>query len=315
MYVDDNIATGKNRPCILVVDDQEINSHILQSALSQLYEVFTASDGYQALEVLNKYHQLIDLVLLDIQMPNIDGYQVLLEIRQSDHLKNIPVIFITGKDSAEDEAKGLELGAMDYIPKPFNMSVVHARIRNQISLKKKSALLEKLALLDGLTEIPNRRNYDETFVQEWRRAARAESPISLIMLDIDYFKQYNDHYGHSLGDQTLKAVAKCLSDQVMRSGDHVARYGGEEFAIILPNTELRAASSVAEKIRNAIIQLAIPHEFSTAADFITVSLGVSSTIPTISDSYTVLQEFADQQLYKAKQAGRNRVVAENMAKS
>ncbi|WP_016953981.1 diguanylate cyclase [Catenovulum agarivorans] len=315
MRADDSITTNKNRPCILVVDDQEINSVMLQSALSQLYEVYTASDGSQALEVLNKYHQLIDLVLLDIQMPNIDGYQVLLKIRQTDRFKNIPVIFITGKDSAEDEAKGLELGAMDYIPKPFNMSVVHARIRNQIALKKKSDLLEKLALLDGLTEIPNRRNYDETFIQEWRRAARSNSPISLIMLDIDYFKQYNDNYGHSLGDETLKAVAKCLSDQVMRSGDHVARYGGEEFAIILPNTELRAAASVAEKIRNAILQLAIPHEFSKVSDFVTVSLGVSSTIPTISDAYTVLQEYADQQLYKAKQAGRNRLVAEEMPRN
>ena len=309
MYANENIETGKQRPCILVVEDQEINAQILHAALSEMYEVYTASDGYQALEILNKYQQVIDLVLLDIQMPNIDGYQVLLEIRQSDQLKNIPVIFITGKDSPDDEAKGLELGAMDYITKPFNMAVVHARIRNQIALKKKSDLLEKIALIDGLTEIPNRRNYDETFEQEWRRCARTQSPVSLIMLDIDAFKQYNDNYGHSLGDQTLKTVAKCLSEQVMRSGDHVARYGGEEFAIILPNTDLKAAESVAEKIRHAVMQLKIPHAFSPTAEFITVSLGVSAAIPTISDSYTALQEFADQQLYQAKQAGRNQVSA------
>ncbi|EWH08135.1 Two-component response regulator with diguanylate cyclase domain [Catenovulum agarivorans DS-2] len=307
MYKNESVDTGNSRPCILLVDDQEINLHILKAALSGMYELHTATDGHQALEILHKHHQTIDLVLLDIQMPKMDGYQALLEIRQSDDLKNIPVVFITAKDTAKDEAKGLELGAMDYITKPFNMAVVHARIRNQLALKKKSDLLEKLALLDGLTEIPNRRNYDHTIKQEWRRAARTNSPISLIMLDIDYFKQYNDNYGHSLGDETLKAVAKCLSEQVMRSGDHAARYGGEEFVVVLPNTDLRAASKVAEKIREAIINLQIRHAFSEVSEYITVSLGVSSTIPNISEPYIVLQEQADQALYQAKQAGRNQV--------
>ncbi|MER2493204.1 diguanylate cyclase [Catenovulum sediminis] len=298
-----------NQQSVLIVDDQNINTLVLENALSPLYTVYTANGGQAALNILHSQTS-IDLVLLDIQMPDLDGYQVLLDIRQNDATKNIPVIFISAKDAAEDEAKGLEFGAMDYITKPFNITVVKARVRNQLSLKKKSDLLEKLANIDGLTEVPNRRRYDEKLDLEWRRCARSSSPLSMIMLDIDAFKPFNDNYGHSAGDEILKQVASTLSKKIRRSGDEAFRYGGEEFVILLPETSFESSIRVAEMMREAIEALDIPHEYSPVEKHITVSLGVSSIVPVATMSAKTLQEFTDLQLYKAKNAGRNQVQGE-----
>lgn len=296
-------------PHILIVDDQVINLMILENALSPFYRITTANSGNKALELLEQPNKP-DLVLLDIQMPDVDGYDVLLNIRQNDELKNIPVIFITGKDAAEDEAVGLELGAMDYIAKPFNITVVKARVRNQLALKSKSDLLESLASIDSLTEIPNRRFYGEHIVKEWRRCARTSSPLSLIMLDIDEFKKYNDNYGHSKGDETLFQVAQAIKSALRRAGDKVARYGGEEFVVLLPEAQLDEAKAVASNIQKKLEAIAIEHQFSSVCKRVTVSMGIATTVPDGHITPQALQEFADKNLYAAKHNGRNQFYAE-----
>ncbi|WP_017446055.1 diguanylate cyclase domain-containing protein [Gayadomonas joobiniege] len=291
-------------PHILIVDDQVINLMILENALNPFYRITTVDSGQKAMDILNTEDKP-DLVLLDIQMPDIDGYQVLLHMRQNDETKNIPVIFITGKDAAEDEAVGLELGAMDYITKPFNITVVKARVRNQLALKSKSDLLESLASIDSLTEIPNRRFYNEHLEKEWRRCGRKQVPLSLIMLDIDEFKRYNDNYGHSRGDETLYEVAQAIITTLRRAGDKAARYGGEEFVILLPDANQSDAESVAKNIQRQIKEQAIAHGYSHVSDLVTVSMGVATTIPNNQVEPQTLQEFADQKLYQAKRNGRN----------
>jgi diguanylate cyclase (GGDEF)-like protein len=298
--------TTKSLQTILIVDDEPVNLKVLGQALSGNYRVQTAINGRLALDIINA-ESPPDLILLDIQMPDIDGYEVLITMKQSDKTKSIPVIFITGRDNAEDEARGLELGAMDYITKPFNIPVVMARVRNQLALKQKELLLEKLVSIDGLTEIPNRRNFDEVFAKEWRRAVRSHIPLSMIMIDIDYFKLYNDNYGHSKGDSVLKQVAELLLNSLKRGGDFVARYGGEEFVVLLPEIELHSAKFIAEQLRSAIEDAQIPHLHNKIADIVTISLGLAYCIPHDGVEPLMLQNKADQMLYEAKHKGRNQV--------
>ncbi|WP_111980188.1 diguanylate cyclase [Algibacillus agarilyticus] len=297
-----------NKPTILIVDDEPLNIKVLGQALSGSYRVKTAINGTRALAISNE-EAPPDLILLDIQMPDIDGYEVLVTLKQSDHTKSIPVIFITGRDNPEDEARGLELGAMDYITKPFNIPVVMARVRNQLALKQKADLLEKLVSIDGLTEIPNRRNFDEILDKEWRRCLRAGLPLSMIMIDIDCFKLYNDNYGHAKGDDVLKKVANALSNTLNRASDFVARYGGEEFVVLLPETPIDSAGIVAEALKNSIVDMQITHKYNTATDFVTISLGLACCVPTNTIEPLTLHNKADNMLYEAKGNGRNQVVA------
>ncbi|WP_217434910.1 diguanylate cyclase [Marinifaba aquimaris] len=293
---------------VLVVDDDPLNIQLLGQALSQHYKVKTAINGEVALNVASAEPKP-DLILLDVQMPLLSGFEVLIQLRSQDATKDIPVIFITGNDAVEDEAKGLELGAMDYITKPFNVPVVLARVRNQIILKRKNDLLEQLVSIDGLTEIPNRRNFEEVFAQEWRRCLRNQTPLTMIMIDIDFFKQYNDNYGHTAGDEVLRKVAQTLDAQLKRGADFVARFGGEEFVVVLPETDFPASLKFAESLRSAVEQLAIKHEYSEAAKVVTISLGQSTIIPTKQLSAIELQESADKMLYQAKELGRNQTSA------
>lgn len=300
--------TGQEKQTVLIVDDEPVNIKVLGQALSDIYRVKTAINGSKALDICTS-SDAPDLVLLDIQMPDIDGYEVLIRLREQEKTKSLPLIFITGRDAAEDEARGLELGAMDYITKPFNIPVVMARVRNQLALKKKADLLEMLVSIDGLTEIPNRRQYDETFRREWRRGFRASAPLSMVMIDIDCFKAFNDHYGHSKGDQVLKVVAETLNNAVQRGADFVARYGGEEFVALLPDTDAESAKLVAERLRAAVVNAKIPHEYNKAGSYITISVGVASATPSSLLTQLDLQDKADEMLYKAKHAGRNQVAA------
>ncbi len=301
------MTLNSKQATVLIVDDEPINISVLAQSLALHYRVKIATSGHKALDIINSAAPP-DLVLLDIQMPDIDGYEVLIQMRQHDATKSIPVIFITAKDAAEDEAKGLDLGAMDYITKPFNLPVVNARVRNQLALKQKADLLERLALIDGLTEIPNRRHYDNRLADEWRRSIQEQQEISIIMIDIDEFKVFNDNYGHAQGDMALKQVAGVISNQLRRSSDLAARYGGEEFVVLLPSCKLEAAEAIAEKIRLAVVELQIPNEYSKAQK-ITVSLGIAC-IQAKSDFTSVcLQKRADELLYQAKRNGRNQFVA------
>jgi diguanylate cyclase (GGDEF)-like protein len=291
---------------ILVVDDERTNLNILADILKAKHKVILAKNGKQALERAIK--QSPDLILLDIIMPDMNGYQILYEMKNNELLKEIPVIFISALNNDEDEEKGLVLGAVDYISKPFSQAIVLARVNNHIKIARQRKLIESIALLDGLTEIPNRRNYDNRINIEIARAVRENTPLSLLILDIDFFKQFNDNYGHSKGDEALKLVATALANTIGRPADFAARIGGEEFAVLLPNTQKHGASHLAESIRSSIEALGIPHQYSGVSSVLTVSIGGTSCWPNQDSGPQELIDVADKMLYRAKNEGRNRVI-------
>jgi len=291
------------RQTILVVDDVSTNIDILVGLLSDRYKVKAAKNGEKALAIARSANPP-DLILLDVVMPDLDGYEVCRQLKEDPDTAVIPVIFVTSLNEEEDEEKGLKLGAVDYITKPFRAAIVLARIENHLKLKSYQDLLRHQSTMDGLTGLPNRRAFDELLAHEWRRGARLESPLSLILMDIDHFKQYNDHYGHLAGDECLRQVGKALAS-VGRSIDFVGRYGGEEFVCVLPHTDADGALNVAARLQSAVGSLGIAHNHSSASDKVTVSLGVATSIPDQKTSPEDLIEDADRMLYKAKEDGRN----------
>lgn len=299
---------------VLIVDDIPTNIKILGEALRTDYEISVAISGEKALEISMSDNQP-DLILLDIVMPHMDGYEVCRRLKENAQTMNIPIIFITAKDDVSDETKGLELGAVDYITKPFNLPIIRARLRTHLSLKRKTDMLESLVSLDGLTDMPNRRRFDEFLEQEWKRSKRSLVPISLIMADVDFFKNYNDSLGHTAGDECLKKVSSLLLSSIHRPSDLAARYGGEEFAVILPETDLSSAVAVAERIRIDLKEKKIPHADSAVSDFVTFSIGVASAIPEENESPISLIDLADKALYDAKHNGRDRVETANESKT
>lgn len=290
---------------ILIVDDAPENIKVLGGALTQDYKILIARDGETALKLART--EPVDMVLLDIVMPDIDGYEVCRRLKGDEMTRELPVIFITTLDATEDETTGLELGAVDYITKPFRLPIVKARVKTHMELKAKNDLLLRLANVDGLTGVPNRRCFDVTLEKEWRRAQRTRSPLSLVLMDIDCFKNYNDGYGHVAGDFCLRTVAQAVAESAARAGDLVARYGGEEFAMILPATDGEGAREVARKVLEAIRDLGLEHAHSSAAEIVTMSIGVATAWPTQGVEPGTLIEAADQSLYQAKESGRNRV--------
>ena len=292
---------------ILIVDDERFNINILKDLLDPYYDTMVAKDGQQALERVTS-PDLPDLILLDIMMPEMDGYEVCKHLKNNPRTVDIPIIFISALNQMGDESKGLELGAIDYITKPFSLGLVQLRVRNHIKFKQMSDRFRDLATIDGLTGIANRRRYDLFLEHEWKNAIRTQSSISLILMDIDFFKPYNDNYGHAAGDECLKKVGKALASTITRATDLVARYGGEEFVCVLPMTGIDGAARLGEKLRQTISDLKIPHEHSKAADHVTMSMGVISMVPTKERKPEEMAVLADKNLYFAKEQGRNRVV-------
>jgi diguanylate cyclase (GGDEF)-like protein len=289
---------------ILIVDDSEINTMLLTGLLEDEHKIVTASNGEHGIE--QAINEAPDLILLDVTMPGMDGYMVCDELKTNVQTRNIPIIFVTGMDEMEDEARGLELGAIDYITKPFSPQIVKARVRNHLELKLFRDRLMTLSMVDGLTSIPNRRQFDRAINQEWQRGIRKKNAISLLLLDIDFFKQYNDIYGHLKGDDCLKQVASGLTNQLHRPTDLVARYGGEEFVMILPETELIGAEHVALRIIQFMAKLNIEHKGSKVCSYVTNSIGIACSAPTLDCNVVDFIEKADKALYQAKQTGRNR---------
>jgi len=291
---------------ILIVDDELVNLEVLAAVLEEQAEIHFATSGQMAIDLLSKIK--IDLILLDVLMPELDGYEVCTILKNDPQMQNIPVIFVTGKTNQKDEATGLTCGAIDYVTKPVNPLIVKARVQNHLELKRYRDKLESQSFIDGLTGISNRRYFDVKLQDEWKRCARDKSPLTIIMADIDYFKPYNDFYGHVAGDNCLQKVANALSSVILRPADYLARYGGEEFAIILSGSDGEGASHVVKNLQQAVRGLKEPHSKSSVSDYVSMSFGIAFIVPTINDKPETLIQAADKYLYQAKEGGRDRFV-------
>lgn len=304
---------------ILVIDDKPDNLRLLSIMLAeQGYKVRKAISGLMALTAVETARP--DLILLDINMPYMNGYEVCQHLKASEATRDIPIVFLSALDDVFDKVKAFQLGGADYITKPYKVEEVIVRVENQLKivklqqelkkqnerLKKANLELQRLANLDGLTQLANRRRFDEYLKAEWERMARQQLPLSAIICDLDYFKRYNDTYGHLLGDDCLRAVARAISLAVKKPENLLARYGGEELAAILPNTQAEEATLVAEAIRLQIQGLKIVHAESTASKYVTASMGVASIVPKPELSPEILVALADKALYQAKRQGRDR---------
>ncbi|HIK14932.1 MAG TPA: PleD family two-component system response regulator [Leptolyngbyaceae cyanobacterium M33_DOE_097] len=334
-----NLGTDINQGNILLVDDTPANLDLLTRMLTRKgYTVQAVNSGKKALALVELAPP--DLVLLDISMPDMDGYEVCQHLKANPKTREIPVIFISALNEVSDKIRAFDVGGVDYITKPFRVAEVIARVATHVTIRRlqkelqqqnerlqqeirdrhtvemalQAAIheLEQLANLDGLTQLANRRRFDEHLFLEWRRLSRESSPLSLILCDVDFFKSYNDTYGHQAGDQCLCRIAKVLRETVKRPADLVARYGGEEFAVILPNTPLDGAVQVAQEILQKVALLTIPHCGSGISSHITVSLGVATIVPTQLLFPKQLVAAADRALYEAKSRGRNQIVPEEL---
>jgi diguanylate cyclase (GGDEF)-like protein len=293
------------RPMILIVDDEISNIEILCAALEEEHEISFATCGAEALEIART--GLPDLILLDVVMPDMDGYEVCRQVKADPLLADVPVIFTTALGDQEAEIRGLALGAIDYVTKPISPTVVQARVRNHLEMKRLRDELAEMAVTDALTGLGNRRRLEQALRQEAARLARSMADLSVIILDIDFFKQFNDTYGHAAGDRCIKMVAATLNRAVRRAADLATRYGGEEFACVLPGANHEDAMLVAHQIRDQVRALGIPHMQSQAAPFVTVSVGCATgpCLPGTDPMSWV--KAADAQLYLAKASGRDGV--------
>ncbi|WP_332848809.1 diguanylate cyclase [Massilia sp. S19_KUP03_FR1] len=290
---------------VLIVDDDAVNRTVLADLLKPEYTVVLAKNGAQTLARAARHAP--DLILLDVMMPDMDGYDVLRHLRADPHTRHIAVIFISGMDRPEDEANGLKMGAADYIAKPFNATVVMARVALHLEVVRQRRILERLAHADVLTELANRRRFDDVYAVEWQRARRSGKPLSLAWIDIDCFKQYNDQYGHPAGDRALRAIARTANACMRRPADLAARYGGEELVLLMPDTNAQDACELVRSICETVAALEIAHAASIVAPILTVSAGGATSVAGGVESAAAMFEAADVQLYRAKKGGRNRV--------
>ncbi|RRH78172.1 diguanylate cyclase [Falsigemmobacter faecalis] len=294
-----------NRAVILIVDDELSNVEIIYSALGDDYEISFATSGEEALEVARLTQP--DLVLLDVVMPGMQGFEVCQKLKEDPLLSDIPVIFTTGLGDTEDEIRGLSLGAIDYVTKPIQPMILRNRVRNHVELKQLRDHLAVLAVTDALTGLHNRRKLDGLLTNAVRAPASDGTWLSIIMIDVDFFKQFNDAYGHETGDRCLHMVASALSRAVRQASGYTARYGGEEFACVLPGTDLDRAMEVAADIRRHVHQLGIPHVGSQVQPYVTISMGVASAVVEADMQPEMWIRTADEQLYLAKGAGRDQI--------
>jgi diguanylate cyclase (GGDEF)-like protein len=295
------------RPRILVVDDQALNIQTLYQIFCEDHDVFMATNGPRAIEFCQQTPP--DLILLDILMPDMDGLEVCAQLKRDDRTRDIPILFVTAQNNALEESRALTAGGVDFISKPVNPDTVRARVKTHLTLKLQRDLLQRLVFTDPLTGLSNRRSFEHSYEMEWRHCLRHRHALSVLMIDIDYFKLYNDNYGHQQGDHCLAAVAASLQANFGRPHDVVARFGGEEFICLMPQCELEGAHSKAESLCQILMSMAIPHSTSRIGDVVTLSIGVASTVPNESQTKESLIAAADAKMHEAKRAGRNRVAA------
>ncbi|MGE0639398.1 MAG: diguanylate cyclase [Thermoanaerobaculia bacterium] len=317
-------ADGDDRFTLLVVDDEPVNRRVLVNQLGlHKYRILEAPGGEEALAAAARERP--DLVLLDIMMPRMSGYDVCRRLREDRAPADLPVIYLSAKNQLRDLIAGFETGANDYLTKPVSKAELLVRVRTHLELLdvhrnlerrvaersdelfRANEQLARLASLDGLTRLANRRIFDETLARTWAEHQRRGAELSLLLLDVDFFKRYNDHYGHQQGDAALQAVAGSLAEALDRASDLAARYGGEEFAVVLPDTPASGANLIATRVVEAVHALGLPHERSDASDRLSVSIGVATLVPRPTLGPEHLIELADRALYRAKEGGRNRI--------
>lgn len=267
-----------------------------------------ATSGAQALALCQRMRP--DLVLLDMVMPGMDGLELCRRLKRSPETQDIPVVFVSGHSKPEEENACWEVGAVDFVNKPINSITLRNRVNAHLIIKFQADLLREMAFIDGLTGVANRRRFDEQLQVEWRRCGRTRQPLALIMADVDFFKHFNDTYGHQRGDDCLHAIATVLKSGLRRPGDLVARYGGEEFVCLLPETSLAGAMDVAGTLERAVRAVGMEHADSTVAPVVTISLGVACQVPDRLHAADSLVMAADARLYLAKQTGRGRAVCD-----
>lgn len=296
---------------ILIVDDEPANIRILVDLLRPGYALRVATNGETALRIALS-DAPPDLIILDVMMQGVNGYEVCSQLKNDPRTESIPVIFITAKGQERDEIRGLEAGAIDYVAKPFNPVIVKARVQTHAELKRHRDFLKNLSFCDGLTNIANRRRFDEYLTTSWDFACRESSPLSLILVDIDHFKLFNDTLGHQAGDECLRQVAQALQASLKRRVDLLARYGGEEFGCILPKTNLHGAVMIAERFRESILGLRISRGPSSGG-CLTISQGAATIVPGRDFSPESLIKAADEALFRSKQEGRDRIYGIDLA--
>lgn len=290
---------------ILIVDDSLLQATQLKAIIEDEYDVTiaqTAEDGLRRAS-----DEDFSLILLDVVMPEMDGFTLLKKLQEEIITQSVPVILITSLADAVNEQHGLILGAVDYITKPYIPLIVKARVNTHVKLYRYRRQIEEQSMTDQLTGVANRRRYDRYSLTKWSEAARLQVPFSICMFDIDHFKMYNDTFGHPAGDKVISAIAKTISSHLKRSTDFVARYGGEEFVAISMGDPSKKIFEHLQKVRQAIEDLHIPHA-PNVSDWVTVSVGGVTVVPETRDTYDVYLKIADTMLYDAKKHGRNRVV-------
>nr|WP_133005738.1 diguanylate cyclase [Marinobacter sp. JH2] len=294
-------------PEILIVDDDSTVVLGLNKVLSDIGRIRFAADGQKALAMVAE--RLPDLIFLDIGLPDISGLEVCAKLKTDSDTSDIPVLFMTSTTGSDFEEKVFDVGAADYIGKPLNPQVVLARARIHLEYRAALQALESQARTDGLTGIANRRSFDERLSTELKRAKRYQLPLTLMMIDIDEFKKFNDHYGHLAGDECLKSVAQTMSMSARRPADFTARFGGEEFAVILPDTDTKGAATFAQILLNRMAEMKTPHAPEARRQHVSVSIGFTTLTPEYGDNDLVNEsaiiETADQALYEAKSGGRD----------
>lgn len=307
-------------PEILLVDNDPGMIQRMARILEGHGRLRFATHGETALEQIRR--EPPDLVLLDADMPGMNGYELCAALHGDPDLEDVPVIFVTSHGGTEHELKGLEAGAVDFIAKPISEPLLRARVKTQLRIKRLTDDLRQLATSDAVTGIANRRSLDAALEREWQRSCRTGEPTSLLLIDVDHFKHYNDRYGHPAGDACLRAVAQALAGAARRPADLVARYGGEEFAVLMPQTPAVGARHLAHQMLGAVVALGLPHEASTTSAQVTVSIGVGCSAardgmdpapPAGAERVVDLLRRTDEALYRAKANGRARVCCAGFA--
>lgn len=291
---------------ILVIDDSALENKVMGDILKDQYKILKAKNGVEGLQLALKEEPL--LILLDIVMPGMNGFQVLEILKEREKTMNIPVIFLTALEEESTEEKGLTMGAVDYIKKPYNPNIVRLRVENQVKMYRYRKAIENQMAMDWLTNVRNRSDFERQKQKIWNRAAEEQTTLSFFFVDVDYFKKVNDTYGHAVGDSVLSRVAEAMKRIVVEEEKcYLSRYGGEEFVVLMYGYEMEEGKRIGERVREGIQKLQIPNENSDVCPVVTVSIGGCTVVADSSRDPDVFIRNADDQLYRAKKNGRNRV--------